>query len=172
MSETKVIWSGTYAGMAATVGGGFVSLDACRVRGGYVRDAILVHAVGQVATERDELRERLACLEADNTDRALAHTAIFQQCEELTKKCIDLENELRRKTLDAITVRRQHGDLRERLAKLENSAAVVCLVRDLLDGTGHELREPNAEFAALDRAIDDLVGLLQPLPQGAGDVET
>ena len=74
---------------------------------------------GDHKRELATLRERVAAVEVNNMDRVLAHTAIFERCEELTKKCIDLETELRRKTLDAITVRRQHDDLRERVAKLE-----------------------------------------------------
>lgn len=72
----------------------------------------------------EEEHKRVAKLEAENADLVLAHKTSFEHCEELTKKCIDLETKLRRKTLDAIAARRQCDELRERLAKLET--CIVC----------------------------------------------
>lgn len=125
---------------------------------------------GDHKRELATLRERVAAVEADNVDRVLAHTAIFEQCEELTRKCIDLETELRRKTLDAITVRRQHDDLRERVAKLEalgpwieshrataskwKDATVTHSETASNDATRERLRVEAAEFRARELAFE------------------
>lgn len=183
MSEPKVIWSGTYAGIEAdvrVVGGTPVPFLAGRMAT-WERDigSILEAAAMGLALERDILLERLTRVEGpakqlvdidnnlaegrDVAAKASFHDSVMRPIEELRVYLGNVKRaEKRGQTIfdwevdRRKRVERERDELRERLARIEKLAKnVIDMHREICAGLppGEFVKE---KYDARDWAIDDL----------------
>lgn len=192
MSEPKVIWSGTYAGIDADVrvvnGKPVPFLTGRTTAFMHHAEGVLGAAVMGLAIERDVLLERLTRIEKPaqqlvNIDNDLAegrdvaakasfHDSVMRPIEELRGYFGNVARaEKREQTIFDVEAdrrkraERERDELRERLVKLEAGLATAC-------NEWEYASQYKGEFLAEKHGDAEDIAELRELLKGTGDVET